>query len=46
LVANSFAASDVVDAMGLDVVRTPGEVLALADTYVTTTINASGLPTA
>ena len=44
--ANSFAGSDVVDANGLDVVRTPPEVLALADTYVTTTINASGLPTA
>ena len=46
LVANSFAGSDVIDANGLDVVRTPGEVLPLADPYVTTTINASGLPTA
>ncbi len=43
---NSFAASDVVDANGLDVVRTPAAVLPLADPYVTTTINASGLPTA
>jgi Ferritin-like domain len=45
LVANSFA-SDVVDANGLDLVRSPAEVLPLADPYVTTTINASGLPTA
>jgi Ferritin-like domain len=45
LQANSFAAGDVVDANGLDVVRTPTEVLTAADTYVTTTINASGLPT-
>jgi hypothetical protein len=43
---NSFAGSDVVDANGLDVVRTPAEVLPLADPFVTTTINASGLPTA
>jgi hypothetical protein len=46
LVPNSFAGSDVVDGNGLDVVRTPAEVLPLADPYVTTTINASGLPTA
>ena len=46
LVANSFAASDVVDTDGLDVVRTPTEVLTLADPFVVTTINASGLPTA
>ena len=45
LQANTFAASDVVDANGLDQVRTPTEVLTAADAYVTTTINASGLPT-
>jgi ferritin-like protein len=45
LQANSFAASDVVDANGLDQVRAPAEVLTAADAYVTTTINASGLPT-
>jgi hypothetical protein len=43
--ANSFAGSDVVDANGLDQARTPTEVLTAADAYVTTTINASGLPT-
>ena len=45
IVPNSFA-SDVVDAMGLDVVRTPPQVLTLADPFITTTITASGLPTA
>jgi hypothetical protein len=45
LQANSFAASDVVDANGLDQIRTPTQVLTAADAYVTTTINASGLPT-
>lgn len=43
--ANSFAGSDVVDPNGLDRALGPTEVLAAADTYVTTTINASGLPT-
>ena len=43
----SFAANDVVDANGLDSpARTPAEVLQAADTFITTTINASGLPTA
>lgn len=46
IVTNSFAASDVVNANGLDVVRTPTQVLQLADPYITTTITASGLPTA
>lgn len=41
----SFADSSVVDAMGLDVVRTPQEVLAIADTYIVTMINAKNLPT-
>jgi hypothetical protein len=43
--ANSFASSDVVDANGLDKANTPTAVLTAADTYITTTINASGLPT-
>jgi hypothetical protein len=42
---NSFAASDVVDMNGLDKARTPAEVLAIADTYIKTAINASNLPT-
>ena len=46
IVTHSFAASDVVNANGLDVVRTPTQVLQLADPYITTTITASGLPTA
>jgi|1185.fasta_scaffold424492_1 hypothetical protein len=43
--ANSFAAADVVDANGLDQAKTPPDVLTAADAYITTTINASGLPT-
>ena len=43
--ANSFAGSDVVDANGLDRAFTPTQVLTAADPYITTTINASGLPT-
>jgi hypothetical protein len=46
LVPNSFAASDVVTATGLDKADTPPAVLTAADSYITTTINASGLPTA
>ena len=42
---NSFAASDVVDANGLDKARTPAEVLAIAGTYIKTKVNASNLPT-
>lgn len=38
-----FAGDDVVDAQGLDVVRTPAQVLPLADPFITTTINANGL---
>ncbi len=45
--SGSFAGDDVVDvATGLEYpARTPTEVLTAADTYVTTTITASGLPT-
>jgi len=42
---NSFAATDVVDANGLDKARTPSEVLAIAGTYLKTKVNASNLPT-
>ncbi len=41
----SFADSDVVDNQGLDVVRTPAQVLAIAKDYIRETINASNLPT-
>jgi hypothetical protein len=41
----TFADSTVVDASGLDVVRTPNEVLSIAGTYIKTHINASNLPT-
>jgi len=40
-----FAGDDVVNAMGLDVARTPPQVLAIADKYIVTKINASNLPT-
>jgi len=45
--SGSFAGDDVVDVTtGLEYpTRTPTEVLSAADTYVTTTITASGLPT-
>lgn len=46
LISNgTFAANDVVDAMGLDKSRTPDEVLTLADPFIVTKINASNLPT-
>lgn len=41
----SFADSTVVNSMGLDVYRTPPEVLAIADTYIATKILAQNLPT-
>jgi hypothetical protein len=41
---NSFAASDVIDANGLDKARTPSQVLSIAGTYIKTKINASNLP--
>ena len=41
----TFADSSVVDANGLDVVRTPNEVLSIASTYLKTKVNASNLPT-
>lgn len=41
----SFANSEVIDAMGLDVVRTPPEVLSIASTFLLSRINASNLPT-
>jgi hypothetical protein len=40
-----FAGPDVVDNMGLDVYRTPPEVLAIASTYIKTKIIANNLPT-
>lgn len=42
----SFAASDVVDAQGLDVVKTPPQVLAIAGNFIATKIIANNLPTA
>jgi hypothetical protein len=42
---NSFAGSDVVNASGLELSRTPNEVLTIARTYVKTRLNASNLPT-
>lgn len=46
LISNgSFADSSTVDANGLDLQRTPNEVLAIADKYIKTKINASNLPT-
>jgi hypothetical protein len=41
---NDFAGSDVVNAQGLDVVRTPTQVLDIAKTYVKTRLDASNLP--
>ena len=41
----SFADSTAVNSMGLDLYRTPPEVLAIIDTFVTTKILAQNLPT-
>lgn len=41
---NSFAGADVVNGMGLDVARTPTQVLTIADPYIKTKLNASNLP--
>ena len=41
----AFAGDDVVNAMGLDVVRVPSQVLPLADPLIVTDIVATGLPT-
>ncbi len=43
LAINTFA--DTTDANGLDPALTPAQVLAAADTYIVTSINASNLPT-
>ena len=43
IAANTFA--DTVDANGLDPARTPAQVLAIADPFIKTVINASNLPT-
>ena len=43
--AGSFAGMDVVDMNGLDVVRNPNDVLAIAGAYIKTKIDASNLPT-
>ncbi len=42
--ATAFANSEVIDSNGLDLARSPSEVLAIAGTYIVTPINASGLP--
>ena len=44
IMTNSFAAEDVAPG-GLDIARTPPQVLAMASAYITTPINASDLPT-
>jgi len=41
----SFADSTVINSMGLDVYRTPPEVLAIADKYISTRILSQNLPT-
>jgi hypothetical protein len=41
----SFAGNDVVNTQGLDGAKTPAEVLAIAGTYLKSSINASNLPT-
>ena len=45
LALNSFSASDVVDANGLEMSRTPAQVLAIASAYLSTKLNANNLPT-
>lgn len=43
--SSDFAGDDVVLGLGLDIARTPAEVLAIAGAYITNTIDASKLPT-
>ncbi len=43
--SSDFAGLDVVDGNGLDVSRTPAQVLAIAKTYLKTPLNANNLPT-
>lgn len=46
LISNgSFADNTVIDAMGLDMAKAPGEVLATASSFLKSKINASNLPT-
>ena len=45
LTPNSFAGNDVVNSSGLDLARTPNEVLSIAGTYLVSKLNASNLPT-
>jgi hypothetical protein len=46
LISNgTFADNTIINAQGLDMARTPDEVLAIAGTYVKTKLNASNLPT-
>lgn len=40
----AFAGDDIIDDNGLDAARTPSEVLSMASAFITTTIDASGLP--
>lgn len=44
IAANSFADSTVIDMNGLDKAMTPSQVLAAADPFIVTQINASNLP--
>src|SRR5699024_10951184 len=41
----TFASMDAVNAMGLDMARTPNEVLSIAGAFLKTKLNASNLPT-
>lgn len=45
IMPGSFADMTAVDAMGLDVVRAPKEVLSIAGAYLKTKLNANNLPT-
>jgi hypothetical protein len=46
LISNgSFAGSDVIDLNGLDMTRSPDEVLGIASAYIKTTLNSVDLPT-
>ena len=40
----AFAGDDVIDGSGLDLARTPTEVLAIASAYIATPLDASNLP--
>lgn len=43
--SRDFAGDDIINASGLEITRSPQDVLGIAGTYISTALDASGLPT-